>query len=121
ELRLVGLLDRALGTLVKVLARLGRGEAARRLEQQADAEAPFKLSDGLGDSMLSDAEQSRGGGERARFDDADEHLHRSQSIHGHSSKESCYRPERPPRSARIKRFKRQIWALAARTQQGPNR
>jgi len=47
----------------------------------------FKLGDRLGDSGLSDAEQSRGAGERAGFDDPDEYLHRSQAIHGHSSKE----------------------------------
>jgi hypothetical protein len=87
EFRLVCLLDRALGALVKLLARLGRGEPARRPEQQPDAEALFKLGDGLGDSGLSDAEQSRGAGERAGFDYADEHLHRGQAIHGHSSKE----------------------------------
>jgi hypothetical protein len=87
ELRLVCLLDRALGALVKVLACLGRAEPARRLEQQADAEAPFKLSDGLGDSGLSDMERSRRTGERAGFDDPDECLHRSQPVHGHSSKE----------------------------------
>jgi hypothetical protein len=46
-----------------------------------------KLSDGLGDSGLSDAEQSRGAGERAGFNDADEHFHRGQAIHDHSSKE----------------------------------
>jgi hypothetical protein len=47
----------------------------------------FELSDGLRDSGLSDAQLSRGARERAGFDDADEYLHRSQSIHGHSSKE----------------------------------
>ena len=86
------LLDRALGALVKVLACLGRGEPTRRPEQQADAEALFKLSDGLGDGGLSNAELFRGAGERAGFDDADEYLHRSQPIHGHSSKECMLSP-----------------------------
>jgi len=40
-------------------------------EQPADAEASFKLSDSLGDSGLSDAELSRGAGDRPGFDDAD--------------------------------------------------
>ena len=65
---------------------------ARQAEQQADAKAPFQLSDGLGDSGLSDVEQSRGAGERAGFDDPDEYLHRCQPIHGHSSKERLLSP-----------------------------
>jgi hypothetical protein len=52
-----------LGALLKFLACLIRGDPAQRPEQQADAEALFKLSDGLGDSGLSDAELSRGAGE----------------------------------------------------------
>jgi hypothetical protein len=60
---------------------LSQGDPARRPEQQADAEAPFKPSDGLGDSGLSDAQPSRRTEERPGFDDADEHLHRSQPIH----------------------------------------
>ena len=87
EFCFVYLLDRVLGALVKVLACLGRGEAARRPEQPADAKALFKLSDGLGDGGLSDTEQSRRTGKRAGFDDADEHLHCGQAIHGHSSEE----------------------------------
>src|SRR5262249_3448693 len=76
-LRLVRLLDRALGALAKVLPCLGRGEPARRSEQQANADALFKLSDSLGDRPLSDAEPSRGARVRAAFDHADEYLHRT--------------------------------------------
>jgi|SRR5271166_4561559 len=59
ELGLICLLDQALGTLVKVLACLSRGDPARRSEQQADAETLFKLSNGLEDSGLSDAQLTR--------------------------------------------------------------
>jgi hypothetical protein len=45
EFCLVCLLDRTLGALIKVLARLCWGEPARRPEQQANAAALFKLSD----------------------------------------------------------------------------
>jgi hypothetical protein len=52
----------------------------------------FELSDGLGNSGLSDAELSRGARERAGFDDADEYLHRGQAIHGHSFRECMLSP-----------------------------
>ena len=65
----------------------------------------FKLSDGLGDSGLSAAEQSCGAGERAGFDDADEYLHRGQAIHGYSFRECMHRPERLSTIREVRRFK----------------
>jgi hypothetical protein len=56
----------------KTVARSVRREFRLVCLLDRTAEALFKLSDGLGDSRLSDAQLSRGAGERSGFDYADE-------------------------------------------------